>query len=170
MDNNYEEFSPDQLKALKQLAYYRGIFSIDSIRKLKPESGKDNFPTVQRAIETFIETFCQNNFANTDYTEIQTEPKGFATENFPSNKVRIDIILKSLTYIIWTNKSSDGYFLKKIKDKTIENLLTRLEDILAADYKHLKLNGTNITVINSLKEAFIGIDVKSAFTNLFNLD
>ena len=43
----------------------------------------------------------------------------------------IDIILQCITYVIWTNKSIDGYFVSKVRDGFIEKLLHRLEKILS---------------------------------------
>lgn len=55
------------------------------------------------------------------------------------NNFDIDTLLKSITYIIWTNKSHKGYLVRKIKDKTVHKYLCRLNDILDDELQKIKV-------------------------------
>ena len=143
-----KEFSSFEISALQQLANFRAIFSMENIKKLKTE--KDNIPAFQNSIEKFIEIFCQHDFADANYTALQTGPKAFASTDLWLNQINIETILQYLTYIIWTNKSIKGYFLKKVKDKTLVKILNRLDKILSTYYMHSKFQCTNVIVINTV--------------------
>ena len=108
------EYSKIEIEALQQLAQFRDIFYPDlSSHGYKPEKTKAHFNTLKEAADTFTEVFCQNNFADSDYSIMQNEPREFETPDHWINQINIDTILKCLTYIIWNNKIDDGYFLKK---------------------------------------------------------
>jgi hypothetical protein len=136
-----QQYTSYQLRALQQLADFRNIFY---------EEGK-NIKTdlLQRSITFFVELFCQNNFADSDYTSIQKKPKQFTTADQWINEFDIDTILKFLTYYIWTNKSHDGYLIRKIKDKTVHKYLERLNEILSEESKQKKIQNTNVFILNS---------------------
>ena len=44
--------------------------------------------------------------------------------------MNIELILQCITYIIWTNKSNKGYFVKKINDCFLIKILARLHVII----------------------------------------
>ena len=145
-----KDYSSYELKALQELAGYRNIFydrllpTGNKDRKVKPDT-----ISLQKSIDTFIEIFCQNNFADADYTIIQNGPREFETAEDWINQINIDTVLKCLTYIIWTDKSNNGYFMKSIKSKLIDKHLTRLENILIEQHSQLKVKNTPIIFMNT---------------------
>jgi len=119
-----------QIHALKQLVEYKNFFyPTQTLENDHPEA-------LQKAIEAFIEIFCQHDFADADYRILQGEPKIFVERDMWFHKVDIDTICKFLTYIIWTDRTINNYFFTKIQDRTIEKLLTRLEAIVSNDSRH----------------------------------
>ena len=136
-----KQYSSYQLRALQQLADFRHIF-YDENRNVRTDQ-------LQRFITFFIEIFCQNNFADSDYSTIQKKPKQFATPDQWIKEFDIDTVLKFLTYYIWTNKSHDGYFIRKIKDKTVHKYLERLNQILSENPAQSKVQGPNVFSLNS---------------------
>jgi hypothetical protein len=136
-----QQYSSYQLRALQQLADFRNIF-YDEGKTVRTD-------LLNRSISFFVELFCQNHFADSDYTTIQKKPKQFLTADEWINEFDIDTILKFLTYYIWTNKSHDGYFVRKIKDKTVHKFLVRLNEILLEENKETKIQNTNVFILNS---------------------
>lgn len=136
-----QQYTSYQLKALKQLADFRSIF-YDEGKNVRAD-------LLQRSINSFIELFCQNHFADSDYTTTQKIPSHFTTSDQLINEFDIGTILKCLTYYIWTNKSHEGYFIRKIKDKTIHKHLERLDKILSENYQQIKIQNNSIFVLNS---------------------
>ncbi|HEY6977719.1 MAG TPA: DUF6508 domain-containing protein [Chitinophagaceae bacterium] len=121
-----KDYTTYQLKSLLQLADFRNKFY--DIHTSEPNIGKKREDTLalKKSIHSFIRVFCENHFADSDYTILQKELRSnYATEWF--NRLSLDVILKLITYIIWTDKSMKGYFLKRIEDKTMLKLLIRLE-------------------------------------------
>ena len=106
----------------------------------------------------FIEIFCQHHFADSDYTILQKESQGDKTPDQWFKEVGVESILKLITYIIWTDKTIQGYFAKRIKDKTFLKLLIRLESIALAKHKQQKMptelrgKSTNVKVITTAQE------------------
>lgn len=146
----FHEFNKYQLKALQQLADYRTIFkSEDGKLALKSKPVKGSSTTMQEYIESFTEIFCQNNFADSDYTFIQSKPADGPNLDAWINDIDVKNILQCFTYAIWTNKTYDGYFLNKINDSTAEKLLIRLNNILAEKNKQQKVIGTKVTILQS---------------------
>lgn len=86
----------------------------------------------------FTQLFYQYNFANTDYSLIQSERKKFPSFAEWLKQINTDTILQCFTYIIWTNSFVPGYFQKKITDATIYQLLTRLEELLVNEDSLIK--------------------------------
>jgi len=128
------QYSSYQLKALQQLADFRCIF-YDESKNVKTDS-------LQKSINSFVELFCQHHFANSDYTTIQKRPSHVSSVDQWIEQFDVETVLKGLTYYIWTNKSNDGYFIRKIKDKTIYKHLARLNDLLSENRKQSKLKTT----------------------------
>jgi len=132
-----KEYTTHQLNNLLQLADFRNKFY--NIHTSEPNIGKkrDDAIALKKTIYSFIRIFCENHFADSDYTILQKEFRSnYASEWF--NRVSIDTILKLITYIIWTDKSMNGYFVKRIEDKTMLKLLIRLEQA-AFSYKDQKV-------------------------------
>lgn len=145
-----KEYSSYELSALQQLAGYRHIFYDDTLKAdIKSKKTKDRDTALQKSIDNFIEIFCQNNFADTDYSVIQNRPKEFESADLWINQINVDTVLKCLTYIIWNNKIDEGYFLKKINDKLVEKHLTRLENILTEDKVRIKSNPKQMMAVSA---------------------
>lgn len=129
-------FSRYDLNGLKQLVALKDHFNItpgftNSSDLLKPGEYLNN--------EIFFtQVFYQYNFANTDYSLIQTERNKFPTFAEWLKHINTDTILKCFTYIIWTNSFVPGYFQKKIIDATIYQLLGRLEELLTDEHLLIK--------------------------------
>jgi len=144
------EFNQYQIAALQQLADYRGVFKTGGFTlTLKTKPVKGSKITLQQFIDSFIEIFCQNNFADNDYTFIQTKPNDNAGMEEWVKDIDIKTILQCFTYAIWTDKTFDGYFLRKINDRSAELLLKRLNELLTENYRQTNLQRTKVTVINS---------------------
>jgi hypothetical protein len=123
------EYTTYQLNGLLQLADFRHKFY--DIHTSQPKTGKKRHDGIilKKSIHSFIRVFCENHFADSDYTILQKELRSnYTTDWF--NRLSIDIILKLVTYIIWTDKSINGYFVKRIEDKTMLKLLNRLENVV----------------------------------------
>lgn len=145
-----QEFNQYQIAALQQLADYRSVFKRgDSALSLKTKPVKGSKITLQQFIDSFIEIFCQNNFADNDYSFIQHRPNDNAALEEWIKNIDIKTILQCFTYAIWTDKTFDGYFLRKINDKSAELLLIRLHELLNEHYRHPHLQRTKVTVINA---------------------
>lgn len=122
------EYTTYQLKGLLRLADFRNKFY--DIHTSQPQIGKKRQEAIilKKSIDSFIRIFCENHFADSDYTILQKELRSnYATDWL--NRLSVDVILKLITYIIWTDKSMNGYFVKRIEDKTMLKLLTRLESV-----------------------------------------
>lgn len=151
-----QEFNQYQIAALQQLADYRGVFKTGgSTLTLKTKPVKGSKITLQQFIDSFIEIFCQNNFADTDYSAIQKKPNGVSAMQEWAKTIDIKTILQCFTYAIWTDKTFDNYFLRKINDCSAEILLTRLHEILTESYRQINVQRTKVTVINAQHAAAI---------------
>ena len=151
-----QEFNQYQIAALQQLADYRGVFKTGgSILTLKTKPVKGSKITLQQFIDSFIEIFCQNNFADTDYSVIQNKPNGILLLKEWVKSIDIKTILQCFTYAIWTDKTFDGYLLRKINDSSVELLLIRLNEILSENYRQASMQRTKVTVINAQHAAAI---------------
>lgn len=121
-------FSRYDLNGLKQLVALKEHFNI--------AAGPVYLSNSKKTVEYFnnevffTQLFCQYNFANTDYSFIQSERKKFPSFAEWLKQINTDTILQCFTYIIWTNSFVPGYFQKKIIDATIYQLLSRLEELL----------------------------------------
>ena len=133
------KYNKIEINALQKLADFRNIFYQDLLID-EPGTKKSKVPTnkCNEDVVVFIEIFCQNNFADTDYSIMQHGPREFKTTDQWIDQVNIDTVLKCLTYIIWNNKIDEGYFLKKIEDGLVKKYLTRLQNILTEQKLQLK--------------------------------
>lgn len=146
-----QEFNQYQIAALQQLAEYRSVFkSSDYPLTLKTKPVNGSKLTLQQFIDSFIEIFCQHNLADSDYSVILQKPSRSSGFKEWVNTLDISAILQALTYAIWTDKTFNEYFLRKINDSSVELLLTRLYDILAESYRQQQLQRTKVTVINTV--------------------
>ena len=114
-----------QLAGIKKLIPFKKHFNKDKhgavIHLYKKTKSSDNIH-----YQKFIETFCGHNLADTDYGLIQSEMHHEISKEF-INDASVEVILKYLTYIIWTDKFIAGYFSAKVNDHTLYYLIDRLE-------------------------------------------
>ncbi|MEP7319079.1 MAG: DUF6508 domain-containing protein [Panacibacter sp.] len=144
-----QEYSSYEISALQQLAGFRYIFYADVQKPdAKNKRDKEGDFILHQSIDSFIEIFCQNNFADTDYSVIQNRPLEFESADRWIDQINIDTVLKCLTYIIWNNKIDEGYFLKKIHDGLIEKHLSRLENILNENNMPLNLANNTMFIVS----------------------
>ncbi len=148
-----KDYSLYEIKALHELAGYRNIF-YECLKQseVKDRKVKAANTSLQKSIETFTEIFCQNNFADADYTIIQNGPRGFKTAEEWINQNNIETVLKCLTYIIWTDKSINGYFIRSIKNRLIDKHLTRLENILSEYANQMKVKNATVVFMNNAED------------------
>jgi hypothetical protein len=119
-----------QLNGIEKLLAYKTIM----------EPGKDehklSFKAALRRIpgtfkkkqaQSFINIFCEHLLADTDYDVIQQNTIQYNAPEHYIDQMSLDVILKTITFIIWTDRSVEGYFFAKIHDSTIFRLLSRLE-------------------------------------------
>ncbi|HWB26000.1 MAG TPA: DUF6508 domain-containing protein [Chitinophagaceae bacterium] len=120
MLNNLSQY---QINALKQLTGFRGKFNDPGLSASLKKAKKD-------PVQKFIDIFCENNFADTDYSIIQQEILEADSIDVWIKQASLPAILKCLTYFIWTDKIMDGYFKTRIENKSVDKLLLRLEVLL----------------------------------------
>ncbi|MEP6845385.1 MAG: hypothetical protein ABI861_05255 [Panacibacter sp.] len=145
-----QEFNQYQIAALQQLADYRSVFKTEgALFTLKTKPVKGTKITLQQFLDSFVDVFCQNNFADTDYSVIQNKHSGYKGFAEWIKDADLSIILQCLTYAIWTDKTYEGYLLRKVNDRSFEILLTRLDNILSENYRQQKVQRTKVTVINT---------------------
>ncbi len=115
----------DQLTGIKKLIPFKKYFKKEKhttlIHLYKKTKSSDN-----TYYQKFIETFCGHHLADTDYAVIQSEMHHETSKAFIS-EASVEVILKYLTYIIWTDKFITGYFSAKVNDYTLYYLIDRLE-------------------------------------------
>lgn len=85
---------------------------------------------LKKQAQAFINVFCEYQLADTDYDAIQKNTPKYASPEHHIQHMPLETVLKTLTYIIWTDRIVDGYFFAKIHDKTMFWLLSRLELLL----------------------------------------
>lgn len=87
-------------------------------------------PVTEEDINNFTSVFCDHQLADTDYDIIQKEAFNFNSPEDYIEQSQVDVILKAITYIIWTDRIVEGYFYAKIHDGILFKLLSRLEKLL----------------------------------------
>ena len=110
----------------------------DALIKSRLELTTKNKPNTQieihtkKLIDNFITIFCEHNLANTDYIEVQREAVGHPSlaEYIHTTRLLLPAIVKCLTYFIWTDRIIEGYFVSKIKDGSLNDLLSQLQTTL----------------------------------------
>lgn len=121
------KLSQYQLTGIKKLIPFKKHFkkeknfSVASSGKKSRDKEHINHP------QKFIETFCGYNLADTDYADLQKDFFSHESSNVYISQASLDVILKYLTYIIWTDKFVGGYFITKVNDHTVYHLIDRLE-------------------------------------------
>jgi hypothetical protein len=125
------DYTPHQANGLAELIAFRPAFSLIETDKLNhiPSKKKKSQPA-KEITDSFTEKFCQYDFADTNYDILQTGPPEIETMHQWIEEINLTTVLQFFTYIIWTDRIEDGYFFRKIKDKTVEKLLSRLDVLI----------------------------------------
>ncbi len=89
----------------------------------------------KEAVAEFTRIFCDHLLADTDYAVLQKEEAQYQSSLHHIANMQLDVILKVLTYIIWTDRIIEGYFASRVKDKTVSTLLNRLEVLLMPQFQ-----------------------------------
>ena len=85
----------------------------------------------QYAVDSFIVTFCEYELADNNYDIIKKDAAHYYKRKSMFEDMPADLLLKHLTYIIWTDKITYPGFLKdRIGDGTIYRLLARLSAVM----------------------------------------
>lgn len=82
---------------------------------------------LKKQAQAFINIFCEYQLADTDYEVIQQNTAKYNSPEHHIQHMPLEVVLKTLTYIIWTDRIVDGYFFAKIHDRTMFSLLSRME-------------------------------------------
>lgn len=128
-----KQFSQYQINGLVKLVGFKLNFKPSQETSIEPGGiQQQTIASFKSIIQQFTEIFCGYDLADTDYMIIQTEPYLFDSFKHWIEQTNLETILKSLTYIIWTDKIIEGYMTAKTKDGTIYQLLSRLEYLLAS--------------------------------------
>lgn len=88
----------------------------------------------KKQAQSFINIFCEHLLADTDYDAVQQTLQGQPAQQ-QIEQMPLEAILKTITFIIWTDRSVEGYFFAKMHDNTLFQLLSRLE-VLLPQIKH----------------------------------
>lgn len=131
------QFTPYQLNGISKLLSYKQsltpekhghMLSFKAALKLIP----GNF--LKKQAQAFINIFCEYQLADTDYDVLQKDSPNFTSQEHHIQHMQLEVVLKTLTYIIWTDRIVDGYFFAKIYDNTMYWLLERLEALLSSGH------------------------------------
>lgn len=113
----------------KLLSYKHSLTPDENERKLSFHAALKIIPGsfLKKQVQAFINIFCEYQLADTDYDVIQTDNRKYASTEQHIEHMPLEVVLKFLTFIIWTDRIVDGYFFAKIHDKTMYWLLSRIE-------------------------------------------
>ncbi|GGH68247.1 hypothetical protein HNQ91_001491 [Filimonas zeae] len=113
----------------KLLSYKHSLTPDENERKLSFHAALKIIPGsfLKKQVQAFINIFCEYQLADTDYDVIQTDNRKYASTEQHIQHMPLEVVLKFLTFIIWTDRIVDGYFFAKIHDKTMYWLLSRIE-------------------------------------------
>jgi hypothetical protein len=118
-------YNPYKTKGIHNIISYKNVFETDNKKKLPDDN----------IIDTFINTFCEYELADNDYVQLLDISNLANSNNEWFNQLSVEQVLKLLTYIIWTDKVVNNYFISRVKDSTVFLLLSRLEEIERSNNK-----------------------------------
>ena len=121
------KFSSYQLTGIKKLIPFKKHFKKEKNHTIAHPQKKSKNNEHINYHQKFIETFCGYNLADTDYGDLQKDFFNYESSKTYISQASLDVVLKYLTYIIWTDKFVSGYFSTKVNDLTVYYLLDRLE-------------------------------------------
>ena len=131
-DGKLHNLNSYEIQGLLQLISYKKLFYPEEesasaflfIKRMKQKP-------LQDVKYSFIDIFCQHNFANTDYSGLGELNKKTSSDEEVITKMDIEVLLKAFTYIIWTDKTNEGFFEHLVKNYTFLHLFNRLEFLVA---------------------------------------
>lgn len=129
----YHKITPYQLNGIaKLLTYKNSMMPEKDEHKLSFKAALRKIPGAfkKKEAQSFINIFCEHLLADTDYDVIRQETIQYNAQQQHIDQMSLDVILKTLTFIIWTDRSVEGYFFAKINDNTLFHLLSRLETLV----------------------------------------
>lgn len=132
--NNY--YTTYQIEGIGKLLSFKAEFDNQPAQPVL-QHGKPapHLTLAQKAtVQEFTRVFCDHLLADTDYAIIQREESKYPSVLHYIANMQLDVVLKLFTYIIWTDRIVEGYFVSRIKDKTVGSLLNRLEVLLMHSY------------------------------------
>jgi hypothetical protein len=113
-----------KLTGIQRILSYKTAFEPEVL------SNRNNTPKkrISKEIAEFINLFCEYQLADNNYMDLQIKARQYRT-NLQEwyNSLTIDEVLKSLTYIIWTDKFVENYLASRIEDSSVYFLLSRLD-------------------------------------------
>lgn len=125
-----------QLNGISKLLPYKHSLTPDENdnRKLSFNAALKIIPGsfLKKQVQAFINVFCEYQLADTDYDIIQQNHAKYNSVEQHIQQMPLEVVLKFLTFIIWTDRIVDGYFFAKIHDRTMYWLLSRLEALQQA--------------------------------------
>jgi hypothetical protein len=128
-------YTPYQLKGLNKLLSFKPHFAqLQNNTAWKTGMQKQHPNLPREKVQEFTRIFCDHLLADTDYAVIQKEGVQYASPQQHIAHMQLDVLLKLLTYIIWTDRIVEGYFFTKIHDFTLTSLLERMEVLLQHGY------------------------------------
>ena len=127
-------YTPYQLNGLSKLLSFKPYFALQQNSAASKHYHKKQVPASKEKVTEFTRIFCDHLLADTDYAVIQREGSQYASPLLHIAHMQRDVLLKVLTYIIWTDRIVEGYFFSKINDLTLSSVLDRLEVLLQHSY------------------------------------
>jgi hypothetical protein len=80
-------------------------------------------------LKDFVNLFCEYQLADNNYMDIHLQGGANSNKDEWFTTLTTDQVLRYITYIIWTDKFSEGFLFSKVEDKTLYKLLSRLQQI-----------------------------------------
>lgn len=133
-----KNFTTDQLRGIgKLLSYKQSLIPDESTKQLSFQALLHQMPGnfLKKQAQAFVNIFCEYQLADTDYDIIQQHTSKYPSPETHIQHMPLDVVIKTLTFIIWTDRIIDGYFFAKIHDKTLYWLLSRLEALLPSGHQ-----------------------------------
>lgn len=125
--------TPYQLNGIAKLLTYKNSLTPEQDEhKLSFKAALRKIPGAFKRMQaqSFINIFCEHLLADTDYDAVQQHAIEY-NEQQQIDQMPLEVILKTITFIIWTDRSVEGYFYAKMHDYTIFHLLNRLETLIS---------------------------------------
>jgi len=80
-------------------------------------------------VEDFVNLFCEYQLADNNYMGLQQEAMQHSRDEQWFFQLDMQETIRYITYIVWTDRLNEGFLQARIKDRTMYNLLSRLEQL-----------------------------------------